>query len=228
MHKHQAELAAARADLDALAQQLKTTAEQETQQERASSEQRAALRVESDKLRGDLAAARTDATTLRLDLQEATMRLDEATQQLAALGAERDALRAEAAPLRDWANQLVVEHARQQDELEKMRLAWGKLEERSRLVDEVQAQLAAMTAERDKLKAQGGGASADVEVVMARARQLAGLVGALEPFMWGLTQASHFFTKHPVDGGEQHIKLLQQLQGVLLRLRDEIAMLDLG
>lgn len=228
VHKHQAELAAARADLDALAQQLKTTAEQETQQERASSEQRAALRVESDKLRGDLAAARTDATTLRLDLQEATMRLDEATQQLAALGAERDALRAEAAPLRDWANQLVVEHARQQDELEKMRLAWGKLEERSRLVDEVQAQLAAMTAERDKLKAQGGGASADVEVVMARARQLAGLVGALEPFMWGLTQASHFFTKHPVDGGEQHIKLLQQLQGVLLRLRDEIAMLDLG
>jgi hypothetical protein len=46
--------------------------------------------------------------------------------------------------------------------------------------------------------------------------------------MWGLTQASHFFTKNPVDGGEQHIKLLQQLQGVLLRLRDEIAMLDLG
>lgn len=224
----QAELAQARADRDALDQQLKATAEQATQQARATADEGAAQRVESDKLRGDLAAARTDATTLRLDLQEATMRLDEATQELAKVGAERDALRSEAAPLRDWGNQLVVEHARQQEELEKMRVAWGKLEERSRLVDEVQAQLQAMTAERDKLKAQGGGASADVEVVMARARQLAALVGALEPFMWGLTQASHFFTKNPVDGGEQHIKLLQQLQGVLLRLRDEIAMLDLG
>lgn len=224
----QAELAQARAERDGLDQQLKATAEQATQQARASADEGAAQRVESDKLRGDLAAVRTDATTLRLDLQEATMRLDEATQELAKVGAERDALRSEAAPLRDWGNQLVVEHARQQEELEKMRVAWGKLEERSRLVDEVQAQLQAMTAERDKLKAQGGGASADVEVVMARARQLAALVGALEPFMWGLTQASHFFTKNPVEGGEQHIKLLQQLQGVLLRLRDEIAMLDLG
>jgi hypothetical protein len=46
--------------------------------------------------------------------------------------------------------------------------------------------------------------------------------------MWGLTQATGFYTKAGVSGGDAHLKLLQQLQGVLLRLRDEIAMLDLG
>ncbi|MBI1948202.1 MAG: hypothetical protein HYS27_21105 [Deltaproteobacteria bacterium] len=199
-----------------------------SQQARGASDEGAALRIESEKLKGDLAAARTDATTLRLDLQETTMRLDEAMQQLGVIGAERDALRSEAAPLRDWANQLVLEHARQQEELERLRGASSTNEEHVRTIDELQAQLEALTLERDRLKAQGGGGSADAEVLMARARQLAALVGALEPFMWGLTQAAQFFTKHHVDGGEQHVKLLQQLQGVLLRLRDEIAMLDLS
>lgn len=199
-----------------------------SQQARGASDEGAALRIESEKLKGDLAAVRTDATTLRLDLQETTMRLDEAVQQLGVIGGERDALRSEAAPLRDWANQLVLEHARQQEELERLRGASSTNEERVRTIDELQAQLEALTLERDRLKAQGGGGSADAEVLMARARQLAALVGALEPFMWGLTQAAQFFTKHHVDGGEQHVKLLQQLQGVLLRLRDEIAMLDLS
>ncbi|MCC7075368.1 MAG: hypothetical protein IT383_28910 [Deltaproteobacteria bacterium] len=199
-----------------------------SQHARGSADESSALRIESDKLKADLAAARTDATTVRLDLQEATMRQDEATQQLTALASERDALRAEAAPLRDWANQLVVDHARQQEELERMRGSSLTLEERARTIAQLQAQVSELSAERDRLKAQGGGGSADAEVLMARARQLAGLVSALEPFMWGLTQAAQFFTKHPVEGGEQHLKLLQQLQGVLLRLRDEIAMLDLG
>lgn len=199
-----------------------------SQQARGSADESSALRTESDKLKADLAAARTDATTVRLDLQEATMRLDEATQQVTALASERDALRSEAAPLREWANQLVVEHARQQKELEHVRGSSSDAQERARTIAHLQAQLSELTAERDRLRAQGGGASADAEVLMARARQLAGLVSALEPFMWGLTQAAQFFTKNPVAGGEQHVKLLQQLQGVLLRLRDEIAMLDLG
>jgi hypothetical protein len=84
--------------------------------------------------------------------------------------------------------------------------------------------------ELEAARKNGGGAAMaeDAEVLLSRARHLASLVQALEPFMWGLTQATHFYTKAKVENSDEHLKLLQQLQGVLLRLRDEIAMLDLG
>lgn len=184
------------------------------------SEVAAALRTEVDKLRSDITAARTDATTVRLDLQEALLRLEEASASLTSMTSERDTLRGEAGPLREWANSLVSEHARQQGELE-----------RSRPLNDViakhEATIAKLESVVDDLKAgkPGGG---DVEVVLARSRQLAALVQALEPFMWGLTQATYFYKEAATPGSEAHLRSLQQLQGVLLRLRDEIAMLDLA
>ena len=171
--------------------------------------------------------ARTDATTVRLDLQEALMRLDETSNTLQALTQERDALRAEAGPLRDWGSKLVVEHAQQQGEIERLRAMMHSADSRLRGLDEMQKQIDTLSAERDALKSRPGG-NVDAEVFMSRARQLADLVRALEPFMWGLTQAKEFYRGASVVGGDAHVKLLQQLEGVLLRLRNEIAMLDLG
>lgn len=185
----------------------------------------AALRIEVERLKADVGAARTDATTVRLDLQEALMRLDELTQTQQAVAQERDALRAEAGPLREWSNRIVAEHARLQKELERLRAASNARDGQGDRVRELEAQVARLQAQRTNGAGAGDG---DAEVTLARSRQLAELVRALEPFMWGLTQAAGFYTKQAVPGGEQHLRLLQQLQGVLLRLRDEIAMLDLS
>jgi hypothetical protein len=132
-------------------------------------------------------------------------------------------------PLREWATQLVTSQKEQQKELDQARAVAGYSQNAQQAIGEMQKQLEAMQAERDKLatKAASGG-DGESEVLLARSRQLADLVRALEPFMWGLTQATTFYTKAGISGGDQHLKLLQQLQGVLLRLRDEIAMLDLG
>lgn len=187
----------------------------------------AALRIEVERLKADVGAARTDATTVRLDLQEALMRLDELTQAQQALAQERDALRAEAGPLREWGNRIVAEHARLQKELERLRGTSSTRDGQGERVRELEAQVARLQAQQAE-RAGGGAGDGDAEVTLARSRQLAELVRALEPFMWGLTQAAGFYTKQAVPGGEQHLRLLQQLQGVLLRLRDEIAMLDLS
>lgn len=180
----------------------------------------AALRTEIDKLRSDITAARTDATTVRLDLQEALLRLEEASASLTSMTTERDTLRDEAGPLREWANQLVSEHARQQGELERSRPLNDVIAKHEATI----AKLEAVVEDAKAGKPMGG----DVEVVLARSRQLAELVRALEPFMWGLTQATYFYKEQAPAGSEAHLRSLQQLQGVLLRLRDEIAMLDLA
>jgi uncharacterized coiled-coil DUF342 family protein len=216
------QLVSAKGELEAALNELEATGQQ-------SGEVTAALRIEVERLKSDVAAARTDATTVRLDLQEAVMRLDEATASQQALGQERDALRAEAGPLREWATTLVAEHAAQQGELERLRAVVATAEANAALVAELQEKVKALEAERDrKPAAPPAEISGDVEVLLARSRQMSELVRALEPFMYGLTQAAGFYTKQAVPGGEAHLRLLQQLQGVLLRLRDEIAMLDLA
>lgn len=186
-----------------------------------------ALRIELDKLRADVAGARTDATTVRLDLQEALLRLEEANGGLQSLTVERDTLRDEAGPLREWGNLLVAAHAHQQGELEHLRRLLEAAAAHEATIAALQQQLAAAPSAPPP---SGEPASADVEVLLARSRQLADLVRALEPFMWGLTQATAFYKEQqpPASGSEAHLRSLQQLQGVLLRLRDEIAMLDLG
>ncbi len=215
--------------LEAQRVELVSAVEKGAQDASAHSDVEAALRIEAEKLKTDVASARTDATTVRLDLQEALMRLDEATTSLAAATQERDALRAEAGPLREWANKVVAEHARTVEETEKLRSQAEAADARQNTIHELQTRIEQLQVERDKAAASGGArADGDVEVLLARSRQLADLVRALEPFMWGLTQATGFYTKAAVEGGDAHLKLLQQLQGVLLRLRDEIAMLDLS
>jgi hypothetical protein len=181
------------------------------------------------------APARTDATTVRLDLQEALMRLDEANTMLQALSGERDALRGEAGPLRDWATKVVAEHAYQQGELERLRTMVEAFEARLKGVDQMQRELEELRARGSssrRVDTVGGGgeslSSGKSPFDSSRLRDLAGLLRALEPFMWGLQQATAFYTKANVGGAEAHLKVLQQLQGVLLRLRDEIAKLDLG
>jgi uncharacterized coiled-coil DUF342 family protein len=183
----------------------------------------------ADEWSANLAAARSDATTARLDLQEAMMRLDEAHQLLAAAQRDAQSLRAEAEPLRDWAQQVVARHAAQQHAIEQLRTELAQSQRSSPRIAELERTVDALRGDLDRAKTGGGGSVAgETEVLLARTRQLAGLVGALEPFMWALTQATTFFAKQRLEGSDEHVRLLQQLQGVLLRLRDEIAMLDLG
>lgn len=186
-----------------------------------------ALRAELDKTRSDVAAARTDATTARLDLQEAMMRLDETQAALDALRKEHGALRAEADPLRSWAHEVVALHASQQIELENLRAALEQAQTQGPRIADLEAQVRSLADQRDT-HGSAAPVEGDTEVLLARARHLTSLVQALEPFMWGLTQATQFYTRNKVEGAEEHVRVLQQLQGVLLRLRDEIAMLDLG
>lgn len=210
-----AELEGARAEIASL-QTARAEAEAKA---RTGGELEGALKTEMERLKGEVAAARTDATNVRLDLQEAHLRLQEATQTQQSLGQERDALRAEAVPLRDWANSLVAEHARQQGELERLRAAAAK-------ADELQSQLAQL--QRDR--AEGGAAvarSEDAEVLVAGARRVAQLFSGLESQLQGLGRALGFLTAQPLLGGEDHLSALQQLQSSLLRVRDEFAMLDL-
>lgn len=156
------------------------------------------------------------------------MRLDEAQGALEALKKADEALRAEVEPLRTWTQQVVEVHAKQQADVERFRLEAAGAAASGARITELEATVAKLNAELEAARKGGGAVSDDVEVLLSRARHLASLVQALEPFMWGLTQATHFYTKAKVDGGEEHMRVLQQLQGVLLRLRDEIAMLDLG
>ena len=60
------------------------------------------------------------------------------------------------------------------------------------------------------------------EAVRTRTRELFELAQAIEPFTWGLTQATTFFKDQEVDGSTRHLQAMNLLQKTLERLKNEL------
>jgi DNA repair exonuclease SbcCD ATPase subunit len=90
---------------------------------------------------------------------------------------------------------------------------------------ELDQALAALAEARSKLEAaQSAPATGDaaLEAVRTQTRNLLELTRAVEPFLWGLEQATAFFGDANVDGGQRHIHSLRLLHKTLQKLKAEI------
>jgi hypothetical protein len=92
--------------------------------------------------------------------------------------------------------------------------------ERSRasLVD-MQRQLEAALGTDEK---DGSTTDAIDESVRARTRELLELARAIEPFTWGLQQATTFFADASVEGATRHLQAMTLLHRTLDRLKTEL------
>jgi chromosome segregation ATPase len=138
------------------------------------------------------------------------VRLNAAERHAALEAARADRAVDDGAALRQMTEQLTHEQARIVGEMEQCT--------RASLVD-MQRQLEAAlgTDERD-----GSTTEAIDESVRARTRELLELARAIEPFTWGLQQATTFFADASVDGATRHLQAMTLLHKTLERLKSEL------
>ncbi len=146
-------------------------------------------------------------------------RLTDAERHAALEAARADRAVADAAGLRQMAEQLTHEQARIVGEMEQLRPIAAEVDRtRASLVD-MQRQLEAAlgTDERD-----GSTTESIDESVRARTRELLELARAIEPFTWGLQQATSFFADASVEGATRHLQAMTLLHKTLERLKNEL------
>jgi hypothetical protein len=203
----------------------------------------AAALDDAARAQGELIAVRADRERLASDLASLSRRFTDdaaARDAAAAQGAGTNVAGADAVARAEAKMRADVIAARTDATTVRLDLqeALFQVEERSAALQSLALERDALSAQAAELREQlrlaleDAGAPAvlapprrDVELALARTRQL---LGAIEPLMWGLTQAIAYYQEGVSAGGEAHLRCLQQLQGVLLRLRDEIAMLDVA
>jgi hypothetical protein len=143
----------------------------------------------------------------------------DAERQRALEAARADRAIADAAALRHLAEQLTQEQARIVGEMEQLRPIAAEVQRtRASLVD-MQRQLEAALGTDE---ADGSTIEAIDESVRARTRELLELARAIEPFTWGLQQATTFFSEASVDGATRHLHAMTLLHKTLERLRGEL------
>ncbi len=96
-----------------------------------------------------------------------------------------------------------------------------ELEELRPKVVELEQVRAALADAQQKLAAAPHG-DATNDAVRAQTRTLLELTRAVEPFLWGLEQATTFFGEANVEGGQRHIHSLRLLHKTLQKLKAEI------
>ncbi len=138
-------------------------------------------------------------------------KLDQAEAQITALRATAQQQGAGATDAAQWRQQL-EESAH---ELAQLRPKVAELEQARAALAEAQSALA--TAQNAPTPS-----DAALEAVRAQTRTLLELTRAVEPFLWGLEQATTFFGEANVDGGQRHIHSLRLLHKTLQKLKAEI------
>ena len=178
----------------------------------------------------ELEATHLDTSTQHreriVELEAIAAAVDEVQQQLqeAERSAALEEARAEraindASQMRTLVEQLTHEQSRVVGEIEQLRPIAAEVDRtRATLVD-MQRQLEAALGTDDH---DGSAGEAINETVRARTRELMELARAIEPFTWGLQQATGFFAEAGVDGATRHIQAMTLLQKTLERLKNEL------
>ena len=178
----------------------------------------------------EIEAAHVDSTTQLRDriaeleaiaaaVEEVQERLNEAERSAALEEARAERAIADASAMRTMIESLTHEQARVVGEIEQLRPIAAEVDRtRATLVD-MQRQLEAALGTDDH---DGSAGEAIDETVRARTRELMELARAIEPFTWGLQQATGFFTEAGVDGATRHIQAMTLLQKTLERLKNEL------
>ncbi len=168
-------------------------------------------------LRSGERIAELEAVAAAVD--ELNERLNEAEHALTVATARADRAIADASNLRTFIEAQAHEQARVVGELEHLRPLAAEVDRaRATLVD-MQRQLEAALGTDDN---DGSTTDAIDESVRARTRELLELARAIEPFTWGLQQATSFFSEANVDGATRHLQAMTLLQKTLERLKNEL------
>ena len=152
-------------------------------------------------------------------VDEVQERLNEAERSAVLEEARADRAINDASQMRTLVEQLTHEQARVVGEIEQLRPIAAEVDRtRATLVD-MRRQLEAALGTDDQ---DGSASEAINETVRGRTRELMELARAIEPFTWGLQQATGFFTEASVDGATRHIQAMTLLQKTLERLKNEL------